>query len=856
MALYLQSNGSNWGVVVGGSADVEVGADAQAFYGHNFAFGSGSRRRFPNDGAGTSQYVYGTPRVTAYRTRDNKIVVTKIEITDLHFQYWDNGIPAGASLWGFTGTYYARSASGGWHWDNIFQWTSGYYTKSLASYRQNLNPSTRTVWSGSQTISWGDSWEVDLAQCVANTGEVSQHRNSTLLMRNTYSKPDPTPPIFNPSCKANQANGNTIMVDARGDYGYCEHQNNSATTSLYDNQEMTGTPLWSIPSPSGSATGLSPNTRYWIKFYKANGCKEGTATCSAVTVTPNSLSNIQMIHYDTISVRLAVTNGGGEYKPNTTIWVKPCNGGSWTQKGASKTTTIDIITIDGLEEKMCYMIQARTATGAGTYTGNTLTFTTPPKGICIANITSIETTLNDHTFDVCANICYDWETNMTPASLRVYYRVKDGYDDRWYYVDEPEVTEETGSRCVEICNLYPNQVVYEAYIHTETEEATYDSEMKEFITPVVPEPDIKNCENFDYLTALLCQAVVALYNGQKEIYANDCSKELCDPYSNNPTLLTLWTRALRLFHAIRCLLCDMGNARFAASKEGQYLVGEAGWQDILTEIDEQGEENWKIATSDAIKRYIMAKLEDVWHYHGAVDLLVYDSADLEKFPDATSAILTSENKVYRKVDGQWTVSAAVDDKIDDMGVWHINQESSTQAGYVQAGSAWYYWNDNWQPMDADMTAFAKLVDEMWSKKDQAVYNEAGASRLHLKVVNSEDFDCNSFIAGERWLVLITEPIIQSEPTYYTITFDVGANGKAMNPQSVVAGGKAQNPGAAESDSCTFLQWSLPTSPEVAFDWSTPINQDYTLEAQWDCGDYLVTEDEKNITTENEDKIVV
>lgn len=851
MALVLTSIGGNYGVGTGGTQSHNINGSSGWYGAHDMTSGSGSREIPHNDGRGTNQWVWAHPEVNAYLKRDNTIVVTAVRITNIRFEYRDNGIPAGTRLWGFTGTYYARSAAGGWHWDQIFQWTSGYYTNSLASYIQGLSPSTRTIWTGSYEIAPGGSWNgIGLLSCT------SQPRNAQLNIQNTYTKPNPTPPTISPSCYANTSNGNTLVMSAGGSWGYCENQNNSSSYAIYDSSAMA-TPIKSGNGTGGTFSSFSPNTRYWAKFTKSNGCFTRTATCSAVTVTPNSLSEPNPQKFDVATVRLAVTNGGGEYKPTTDIYVKKCGAGTWVKKTSSSTTSVATITLEGLVEETCYQVQARTTTAAGTYIGNTVEFCTPKKGVCIAEFTKIEPAMNEKTYEATADMCYKWEAIKVPATIVVRYQVKNGYDKTWHET-EPMVTNElTGQYCFTIDDLYPNQTLYQTYIHTETEEATYDSPMSEFVTSIVPEPDIHNCENFTYLTELLCQAVKKLYHGNKTIYANPYSQAICDPYNEDPTMLTLWSRALRLFHAMYCLACDMGNAFLAASKPGQYLVGELGWQDIITIINENAEDdNWKLATSNAIWNYIQEKLHEVWHYHGSVDILVYEVADLDNFSEATSAIVTSENAIYRKEGGSWVKSTAKADEIDDMGVWHIKFESSTQAGYAQAGSAWYQWQGNWQPLDADVVAFTKIVEAMWEKRTQVIFGEAQKPQKHITVVSKDDFDCDNLPSGENWVIFVTEPKTQPEPVYYTITLNTGGGGAAMNSQQVVSGGLAQNPGDAESESCVFTRWEDADAPGVEFDWTQPITKDYTLNAIWECGDSLVTESGENITTENGDTIVV
>lgn len=681
-------------------------------------------------------------------------------------------------------------------------------------------------------VSPGGSMSVSIFSFGTDTGCGWSSRSFSYS--NPLSRPTPTPPSLSPSCYASTANGNTIIFNGGGSWGYCESQRNSSSYAIYDSDSMT-TPIKSGSGYSTTVSGLSPNTRYWASFSKSNGCYDRSATCTAVTVTPNSLSEPSPSGWDKATVRLAVTNGGGEYDPNTVIYIKKCSGGSWSQVATSTTKAVEVINLSNLEAETCYQVQARTTTPAGTYTGNTVEFTTPKKGLCIAEFTKIEPGMDEKTYEATADICYKWETTKVPAKIVVRYQVKDGYDKTWYESEELVTNEYSGTYCLTLRDLYPNQTVYQTYIHTETDEATYDSPMSEFITAIIPEPDIHNCENFTYLSELLCQSVKKLLDGNKTIYANPASQVLCDPYNEDPTLLTLWSRALRLFHAMYCLVCDMGGSRLTASKPGQYLVGEAGWQDIIKIIDENADdENWKIATSDAIYNYINDKIHQVWHYHGAVDVLVYSLEDLEKFPDATSAVVVAENAIYRKVDGEWVKSTAEADKIDDMGVWHINTESSTHSDdrtyYTQAGSAWYSWQGDWQPLDADVIAYTKIIDAMWEKRDQVIYNEAGADRLHVRVQDRLEFTCDT-PDDERWVTFITEPLEAAPPGYHLLKFETGENATIVQDQEVLDGALPQKPTDPEKTCMDFVTWNDKETGEE-YDWTMPVKNSHTLVAVW------------------------
>lgn len=793
------------------------------------------------------RYTYITyisaAQIVVYRTRDNDLVITRINVVDEAARYQSEG-NAGRTCVPGSFSYYQMSQG---NWMNKYNYNtpngraSGDFTTGLGSnvYR------TDTIVLGPGQNTGAMLWS------RTHNNPLTYDLYSFLTLTNTYSRPANTKPTFAPNCRANVANGNTIIFDSGGDYGYCYGGKDSASYEIYDNDQFVGV-LKKGNEASPTVSGLSPNTRYWAKFTKSNGCFTETATCSAVTVTPNNLSDLQVLKWNEATARLAITYGGGEYKPNTTIWVKSCNGGTWTQKGSSNTTTVATIDITGLEAETCYQVQARTTTPAGTYTGNTIQFTTPSKNIAIATITGATTSIDEEDYNVCANACYSWKANIVPAKMTLNYRIKDGYDDQWLQKELPDVTTNTGTGCIDICDLYPNQTVYESYIHTENTDGTYDSPLYEFMTPVMLVPEIHTCETLEYLTELLCQAVVALYRGQKEIYANDCSKELCDPNSQNPTMLTLWSRALRLFHTMSCILCKMGDISFTASKENQYLTGEAGWVDILEKIDESDTENgWKLATSDAIKTYIEEKLKEVWHYQGTVDVLVYQLSDLDDYPNAETAIVTSENKIYKKVSGSWVVDTSIIP--EDLGVWHINMESDTQAGFVQQGAGWYSWEGNWKPLDADVDAMTKIIDEIYKRYEDIVQTEDGAD-LHIDVVDKNSFNCSKYKNGERWLVMITEPQTQPAPVYHTITFVTGLSEIVMSSQKVVDGALAQKPVDPSFPAFTFNNWKDQATGQV-FNWSTVIKKDYTLVADWTKSAYIVSFDANGGTPTPSDQFV-
>lgn len=639
-----------------------------------------------------------------------------------------------------------------------------------------------------------------------------------------------TPPTLNPSCSATGTSGNTLVLNDGGVWGVCNNQKNVLTLDIYSDAGMTK--LVKSVQGGGNVSGFSPNTRYYTKFTKSNGCRTATASCNAVTVTPNGLSQLTTITWDKATVRLGISYGGGVYNPSTVIQLKKCSGGNWQNVKTTTTKTVETIELTGLDADTCYQVRAVTSTTAGSYTGNTVQFTTPSKALCMAYYTSIEPAIDEETLETTAKLCYRWETNKVPATITPYYRVKNGYDPAWIKGDELTVNDLTGTHCFTITDLFPNQTVYETYIHTETVDLGWDGDISEFITPLLPMPDIHNCENFEYLRDLICQAAKALYGGHLDVYANPYTKSLCDPFNPTPTHLALWSRILRFLHAASCLVCDTSNANLADSREGQYLVGEAGWVDFLEAVVENGEDIWKLVYSDGVRKYIDDKMHAVWHFHASVDYLVNALADLSdsKYSNAKRVIVASENKIYEKVDGKWVLA---DDEIqpDDFAVYHINYASDTAFGNVPAQSAYYYWQGTWNNLDSDISRLAKIVKDLDNNKDRLVMNETGADRMHINTVDRDSFNCANYPSGERWVTFITESKTGAPPNYHRITFETGDNATIIQDQDVLDGALAQKPTDPKRTGYVFVTWN-DKATGAGFNWSTPIKKDYALVAVW------------------------
>lgn len=586
-----------------------------------------------------------------------------------------------------------------------------------------------------------------------------------------------------------------------------------------------------------SMTGLQPNTKYYIRYRASNNkTSNGSvvysnwATCEAVTLATNKLSDAKSGYWSEGEVTLAVQMGDGYYPdPSTKIYIRKCGTSAWTEKMTRTTKTVAHLTLTGLEAETCYEVQARTTTPAGTYTGNTVSFTTPVKNVATAKFTKIEPEVDSDTLETYSDMCYHYVSTNSPTYITVYYRVKNGFDSTWIKVEDAvEFTDLEGDYCFTIHDLFPNQTVYETYIHTETDGNPWDSPISEFTTPLLPLPENYNCENFEYLTALICQAVKPLYNGNKTIYANPATKELCDPYSENPTLATLWSRILRFDEASACLMCDM--LELLKLKNGnydQYYVGDTGWTQVGYEVLEESE---LLISSGTVADYIAEKMHEVWHYHGEADYLIGTLAEAPTtgLKNGDTAIVTSENKQYIYNSGSWKVDP--DFEPDNFAIYHINNDSDTSYGIVKGGQAYYYFAGTWNNLDADTRALEARVKVLEEAK--LVFPQSTTEDLMEIQTNNENFDYTSLPTAKRVICFVVEDTDLPPRGSYRVTFTTGDQATIISDQDVVDGATIQKPTDPVKTGYDFVRWEDQNVPGTAFNFNTAVHQNYDLVAIW------------------------
>lgn len=602
------------------------------------------------------------------------------------------------------------------------------------------------------------------------------------------------PTITSMTCTPSYTNPTQGLIDVDGTWG--KNINKQGKDIAVYTQSWTVTPGGRTGN-TNTITGLQPNTTYSVTATRSNGCRSASATRSFTTLCGNTLSNCQSLSSTSLSVDCTIEGGNGVYAPTTYFRYRVSGELGWQILDFStKTKTKTTATLTGLQRETYYEIQAYTETTAGTYYGNTLICRTAA-GIN-ASITSA-----DPTSDTTAEVCYNWSSNCAPVTTQVYYRVKNGFDPTWLKSEAFTSGDKNGTNCVTLIGLVPNYTVYECYVHVDGcdgEEA--DSSMWEFTTPAMAKPDNFNCETLEYMLSLICQALEAIKEGDRTIFANQASKEKCDPYSENPTMATFWSRFNRWAGAVACLACEMIDYLVKSGGKDQYFVGEIGWVDTLDEVkakyDDDDSDADRLPKSSAVYRFIKDSIHEVWHYHGAVDYILDDLTDVPS--DAKIVLNLADNKIYEKSGSSWKVSDTIEQP-DDFAVYHVNYASTTKKlGKVRAESAYYYFEETWNNLDSDMADVGDRVEVIEKGFDQVVMSNTPDRSIEV-VDKSFDFDN----AKDGTIYFVKEKM-NEEPVYHTVRF-VTKTGLVLQEQKVLHGAMAQQPSVIPTkENCLFGGW--------------------------------------------------
>lgn len=504
---------------------------------------------------------------------------------------------------------------------------------------------------------------------------------------------------------------------------------------------------------------LSSNTKYYVRYTMTNSAgKIAQSFCEFITLTRNTLTNPTPVRYDREMLDLTVLYGGRIYRPNTTIYYRKCGTTAWTEATTTDTTSVKNILLTGLDAETCYEAQARTTTTAGTYNGDVVRFTTAERDKVTGVITSVDPYIDDDDFETHAKICFTVTGNCTPITAHLEYRIKNGLTDEWMATPDKEYPDEENEDCVVIDELIPNQTVYEVRVKAKCGQNEGTGEITEFTTPLLDSPINYNCENYQYMVDMICQVMRAIDHGMKTIYANDDAKELCDPYSENPTFAAMWSRVLRFYHGAICAMCEMTDTVLKSGVPGQVYMGQVGWQD-MSDLVAEGDE--LVSTSNSVEARLADAVHEVWHFHGVYTYLVATRTDLDNLTDAENgdrAIVadetdTDDNIAVYTYDGSAWGNVQHED-LDDFSAVQLEKGSQTSIGRVKPDETWYVFKDHWSHLTADTSEIERQIDAL---ENGAFVFKQSETEDNIRIqYNYEDFDYSTLPDDERTVCFVVE----------------------------------------------------------------------------------------------------
>lgn len=297
-----------------------------------------------------------------------------------------------------------------------------------------------------------------------------------------------------------------------------------------------------------------------------------------------------------------------------------------------------------------------------------------------------------------------------------------------------------------------------------TDDRPYEGDT--FVNPPV-------CNSLQYLAELICQEWYAIKDGDRIVYTNEEHKRHCDGDEDDPTLHSMLSRIYRFFGAIVCLTCDGANNDFNHFKQGPHQTvlvsaGDGEYADWVAPDMAVTEDSTNVVTSGGIWEAIDEFVHTAYYYIGDYDYLTLNPSTLEsvKYAEAGDTALVKNgaggtDQEYSFDGTNWTAGAVK--HLDDFDMVHVNKESTFMSGFITvvipAGSAWYWYNSNWNHLDASSDAMQEEVSELLD-----------ANMVMKQDTNEEDMQFSMLSRNPDGTV--TAPIRPTAKTIYFVTEEI------------------------------------------------------------------------------------
>lgn len=281
------------------------------------------------------------------------------------------------------------------------------------------------------------------------------------------------------------------------------------------------------------------------------------------------------------------------------------------------------------------------------------------------------------------------------------------------------------------------------------------------------------CHSLLYLAELICQEEYAIRYEERVIYTNEEQKLACDGDPDDPTLHSMLSRIYRYFGAVLCLICQGLNDDLNFFKRGPALtvlqtLGNGEFSEWVKPDSKVTKDSKNLVFSGAIYDAIDEFIHTAFYYIGDWDYLTYNETTLNKVlnPKKGDTALVKNgadgtNQTYTYDGSKWTK-----DKVNEFNQFemvHVNKESSFAYDdlnvTVPAGSGWFWYNDNWNQMDATIDKISVETKELLTKNMVSKQSPSDEDMRFAILNRASDGLVNTpSVPATKTIYFVTEPV--------------------------------------------------------------------------------------------------
>lgn len=479
---------------------------------------------------------------------------------------------------------------------------------------------------------------------------------------------------------------------------------------------------------------LAPNTTYYTRATINNGYHSTVKTCNFTTLATSAPYNYKFVSDQVSRITVQANYGGGACSISTVLQIREKGTANWVDVTTTDVHGTEMVTLrNRITRGKKYEARTRTTNCAGTYTSPIYDFA-PPEVDSIAGEVTVH---NDELDSSGLTTVLDWCYKVTAYTLEepsvdnpiishFEYRIEG--QEEWVTLDNNTSTTSPATVCGQEMGLACGST-YELRSYQKIGSVESYSPVVKHTTAMCADVHNCVCDNLNYMTELICQTMDRIREGQKDVYANCATKNVCDPYSKTPTWESILSRITRFSQMVSCLICSMAAMDFSGGQDDEvYTATEAGnfgrFVPLSQEMTEDSNELISsVGAKNAIEDFLESTLRPIGTYEFYADD-IHDLFEQTDCSDESGANCDAAEKGDKAVIGKdyytyggnkWVKTGEVP-YLQDLGLINITKGSWAQ-------HEWYWWNDQWQMLDADTANLEKRLSALEEEQDEVVFDE-------------------------------------------------------------------------------------------------------------------------------------